>query len=273
VSSEPSDLFRQAVGVEVVDESRARGDTSLGSVDRGGLFGGQMVAQSLSACAHTVPPGSVPDSIHVNMLGASQAGLPVDFQIERVRDGRAMQHREVRGFQDGRLILQALVVSSMPSAGLDWQEHSIPPDIGPPDAESSSSSDWTVGLGWGAFEIVHPKGDDGTGGSQPLWMRTIGAVSDDPWWHGAAVAFWSDFGMNWAVQASYRSLGRAVSSTSVTHSLWLHRRTPLREWHLFDVHTQSLAGNQGFVRAAIFNADGQLVASVDQGVFIRRPPA
>jgi acyl-CoA thioesterase II len=259
--------LRLVVGVEVLSEGRARGDTSTGGVERRGLFGGQMVAQALSSCAHTVSEGSVPDSIHINFLGASQSGTPIDFHVERVRDGRALQHRDVRGYQDGQAILHASVVSSGPSPGLDWQLVSMP-GVGGPDTSPLAPTPWAQGLGRGLFEVVHPVGDPG-GRSFPLWIRSTVAVEDE-WLRSATVAYWSDFGMNWSARETHDGLAGAVSSVSATHGLWFHRRAQPDRWHLFDVQTHSFSGNQSFVRASLFDADGGLVASVDQGVFIRR---
>lgn len=266
-------VVRRSVGVEVVEEGRARGDTTAGSVERGGLFGGQMVAQSLSACAHTAPTGSVPDSIHARFLGASEAGLPVDFHVERVRDGRALQHRDVRGYQNGSLIVHATVTSSMPSGDADWQVP-VMPVAGAPDLGPAAPTPWASGLSRGAFDVAYPAGTvDVRPLSHPLWFRASDELPDDPWLHGAVVSFWSDFGMNGAARFTYEDLFGPTSSVSATHSIWFHRRSPLRDWHLFDVEVQSLSGNQGFVRSSIFHEAGGLVASIDQGVFIRRPQA
>jgi acyl-CoA thioesterase-2 len=268
-SADAMDSLRAAVGVEVVGDGLARGDTTWGGVERRGLFGGQMVAQALSACAHTVPEGFVPDSIHVNLLGASQSGVPIDFRVERVRDGRALQHRDVRGYQDGQPILHASVVSSGPSDGIDWQLAAMPL-VGEPDTSPLAPLAWAHVLGRGLFEVVHPAGD-GERKSFPLWVRSVVPI-EDPWLQRAAVAFWSDFGMNWSARETHDALAGPISSVSATHGLWFHRSTRPEAWHVFDVHTHSISGNQVFVRASLFSAAGELVASVDQGVFIRRTP-
>ncbi len=132
------DLLRTIVGVEPIDERSARGSTTgSGGAPRRGLFGGQMIAQSLAACAHTVPAAAVPASIHVDLLRTGQSGDPMEFRIERVRDGGSLQHRDVRGYQDDVLIVHATVVASVPADGLDWQRHPMPP-VGAPDTSPRS---------------------------------------------------------------------------------------------------------------------------------------
>ena len=261
-----------AVGVEPGPEEVATGVTDFGSVERGGLFGGQVVAQSLSATALTAPDGSVPVSIHAHFLGASQTGPPVEYHVERVRDGRALQHRDVRVFQEGKLIAHASVVSAIPADGADWQLP-VMPRVGPPDLRPDAGPAAFAFLGWGAFEIVLPLREGDAPPPTPFWVRAIEPVPEDPWLWGAVQAFWSDLGLNGGARTTHERVLGPTSSVSATHSLALHRRTPPHEWHLFDVTTQSLAGNQGFVQSSLFHESGALVASAGQSVFIRRPHA
>jgi acyl-CoA thioesterase-2 len=62
--------------------------------------------------------------MHANLLRPGRAGDPVEFHVDRVRDGRNLQHREVRGYQGDDLIVQATVVAALPVPGLDWQRPS-----------------------------------------------------------------------------------------------------------------------------------------------------
>ncbi len=158
MSATRSDLevMQELVGVVPVDDNRARAQTGAPRAGRGGLFGGQVVAECLSACAHTVPLDAVPDSMHVNLLSGGRAGDVVDFSIERVRDGRAMQHREVRGYQGEELIVEATVVAARPVEGLDWQRASCPP-VGPPDESPDRPDPWATHLGQGVFKVAHPQ--------------------------------------------------------------------------------------------------------------------
>jgi acyl-CoA thioesterase-2 len=270
-NAEAVEFLRAVVSVEVLDDTRARGRTEFGVVGRGGLFGGQMISQALSACAHTVPERAVPDSVHANLLAGGRGGEPVDYHVERVRDGGALQHRDVRGYQDGSLIIHATVVSAVPAGSIDWQACPMP-TTEPPRVQGGYSQGSTTGLGWGAFEVVHP-GDQGTAASSlhPLWMRSASEPPDDPWLHGAVIAFWSDYGLNGAARVTHTEVADPVSTVSATHSLWIHRRSQARDWHLLSVETESLSRNQGHVGGTIHDASGRLIASMCQGVFIRRP--
>jgi acyl-CoA thioesterase II len=265
------EFLTAVVGVEVVDDATTLGRTDFGVVERGGLFGGQMISQALASCAHTVRLGSVPDSIHADLLGGGSSGEPIEFRVETVRDGGALQHRDVRGYQKGALMVHATVVAAMPVSGADWQADSAPvPEA--PTVATTAPPPMASSLGWGAFEVVHPDGHEaGVDSWHPLCMRSVSEIPADPWLHGAVIAFWSDYGMNGAARVTHAEVAEPVSSVSATHSLWIHRRTLLRDWHILDAETLSLSGNQGFVRATLSDHSGGLVASIAQGVFIRRP--
>jgi acyl-CoA thioesterase-2 len=264
-------VLRELVGVHPLDERRARGETGPAGADRGGLYGGLMIAQCLSACAHTVPPGAVPDSLHANLLRGGHPGEPVEFCVERVRDGRSLQHREVRGYQGDELIVQTTVVSSIPVNGLDWQRP-LEPVVAPPELSPAALSPWAQTLARGVFEVAHPVSEDaGPGPAHPLWIRSRMELPEDPWLNGAVRAYWSDLGMNWSARTTHNRLDdEEVASVSATHSLWFHRPTPTHEWHLLDVDTESIFSNQAFVKASLFDGAGRLSASISQGVFLRR---
>jgi acyl-CoA thioesterase II len=265
--------LRRMVGVDPIDEGSARAPTFARNVAGGGLFGGQVIAQCVSACAHTVPAGAVPDSIEVNLLGTGRSGDDLEFRIERIRDGRALQHRDVRAYQGDTLIARATVTSTVPVEGPDWQ--SVPmPEVGEPDLADTASQSWAGGLARSLFDVVPPApAADGARSSHPLWLRLAFEPPENAWFRAAVLSFWSDFGPGANARATHEAEVGPISTLSATHSVWFHRPARLAHWHLFDVHTESLAGNQGFVRARLFEDSGALVASIAQRVFLRRSAA
>ena len=264
---------RRAVGVTAAADGTAIGVTDLGGVARGGLFGGQVVAQALSAAGLHVPDGSVPVSIHAHLVGASRVGPPVEYRVERVRDGRGLQHRVVRGEQGGKLIVHATVVSGVLTDGPDWQRPSMP-GVAPPDLRPDAPPAMFAFLSVGAFEIAAPLPSEPSAPEprpHPFWIRTYAEVPEDPWSWGAVHAYWSDLGLNGDARRVHHRIAGPLWSVSATHAVWLHRRTPPHEWHLFDVAVQSLHGNLGYVQASLFHGSGALSASAGQTVFVRAP--
>jgi acyl-CoA thioesterase II len=258
------------VGSRPTGEATAVGEPGEGGARGGGSYGGRLVSQALAACAHTVGAGSVPESMHAYLLAGGDVAEPIDFTVERLRDGRAFQHRSVRGYQGDRLLVYATVASVVPQAGGDWQRD--PPHVVPAPGTTTS---WAGRLLGDVFEAAMPKGraiaDTGEL-VHPLWVRSLVELPEDPWLHAAAVAYLSDLGLNGVVRHVHADqLGSTVHSLSTSHALWFHRTSLLDRWHVLDVDPVSVAGTQGFVEASLRDETGRLVASIGQGVFIRRP--
>src|SRR4051812_32378775 len=69
-------------------------------------FGGAVVAQSLLAAGATVPPDRAVHSLHAYFLRAGEASSPIEFRVQRVRDGGSYSTRRVTAEQSGRAILE-----------------------------------------------------------------------------------------------------------------------------------------------------------------------
>ena len=115
---------------EAMDENRFRGETQ----DLGfrALFGGQVMGQSLSAAMQTLPEGDwQAHSFHVYFMLAGTVTDHLEFEVDRLRDGRSFATRQVKAMQNGRTILTMICSFQHPEEGL---EHQAPmPDIKGPD--------------------------------------------------------------------------------------------------------------------------------------------
>ena len=76
--------------------------------------------------------GRTPHSAHVYYLRAGDARKPVDFHVERARDGGTLSTRRVTARQDGEVLLEALASFSTPVADTDHQI--AMPDVPDPDS-------------------------------------------------------------------------------------------------------------------------------------------
>src|SRR5512138_2145329 len=95
------------------------------------LYGGHVVAQALVAAERTVE-GRVAHSLHAYFLLPGDVAEPVEYRVERVRDGGSFSARRVVAVQGGRSIFVTMVSLQRPEAGL---EHAAPmPEVPPPEA-------------------------------------------------------------------------------------------------------------------------------------------
>ncbi|GAA1050195.1 acyl-CoA thioesterase [Arthrobacter russicus] len=250
------------------------------------VFGGQVLAQTLVASSRTVPETRAVHSMHGYFLRAGDANQPITFGVQRLRDGRSFSARRVHAYQNGEPILSMIASFQEPDDGLDHQAEfpeGIPdPESLPNAADLLGSLDHPVAREWTVerpFDVRHVGSniyfsvDDDRRPQQAVWLKTVGAMPDDPVLHRAALAFASDYtllepvlrrhGMPW------RSAG--VSIASLDHAMWWHRPVRVDDWLLYVSDSPSASGARGLSLGKFFNRSGELVASVAQEGMIRVP--
>ncbi|WP_431473584.1 acyl-CoA thioesterase [Ornithinimicrobium sp. W1665] len=127
-----------------VDLGASEGDIFLGQSQRqahGRVFGGQVLAQAVIAAGRTV--GTAQDgtdataqerhihSLHAYFLRPGDDRRPIQFVVERMRDGRSFSARRVHALQEGRILLSLTASFQEPAGGM---EHHLPmPEVPGPE--------------------------------------------------------------------------------------------------------------------------------------------
>jgi acyl-CoA thioesterase-2 len=249
------------------------------------VFGGLVVAQALVAAARTVADRA-PHSLHAYFILPGDPKLPIDYEVERVRDGRSFTTRRCAAIQAGRPIFALFASFQVPESGLDHQ--AAMPDVPDPDSLPSKAEIATLYPnrfppsmkawfdGENAIEVrsCDLARYDGTGKPNPvqyIWIRATGRLPDDPAIHRAVLAYLSDLSLlDVALAAHGRTLFQAgFSVASLDHALWFHRPFRADEWLLFAQDSPNTSGARGLARGLLFSRDGVLVASVMQEGLIR----
>ncbi len=65
------------------------------------VFGGQVAGQALVAAGRTAEADRPVHSLHAYFLRPGRPGVPIVYQVERVRDGRSFTTRRVTAVQRG----------------------------------------------------------------------------------------------------------------------------------------------------------------------------
>ena len=254
----------------------------------GRVFGGQVVAQGLLAAGRTVPDGRLPHSMHGYFLRAGDVRAPIEFAVERLRDGRSFTARRTHALQGGVPILSMIASFQVEQDGFDYAD-AMPAAPDPEDVPSADDQlggiDHPVAKFWtqgSAFEVRHVggaiylgnPGGDGTG-RQLVWMRARSPLPDDQLLHRALLAYACDqvmlepvlrrSGNSWASQN--------LSIASLDHAMWWHRDVRVDEWLLYAQSSSTAQGGRGLGAAQVFTRDGRLVASIAQEGMVRLPHA
>ncbi|MBG0810891.1 acyl-CoA thioesterase II [Methylosinus sp. H3A] len=251
------------------------------------VYGGQVVGQALVAAQRTVPPERPAHSLHAYFILPGDPHAPIDFAVERLRDGRSFTTRRCVARQRGRTIFSMEASFQIDEPGL---EHAFPaPQAPPPESlptKNALAERFAEFLPPGATEciagspavdirVVDPhayfsntaKAD----AKQFIWFRLVDRIGDDLATHQSVLAYLSDMTLlNTALIAHGRSIfDDRLQVASLDHALWLHRPFRIDEWMLYAQDSPTAAGARTLTRGMIFSKDGRLIASVAQEGLIR----
>lgn len=255
----------------------------LGLNMNGNLFGGQFIANTLSAAMLSCPT-RVPRSIQGVFLRPGRAGQILELTVERIHDGARLSHRRVQMIQSDRLIFSAQVYLNDPQTLTPPQHQVQARDLAPApeslaDIEALSAA---VGdrvperirqrlLSKKSVQVKPVRGAEGLLSRSPeprlaTWLKPTVAISPDPLLHYAALAFLSDYWLCWPTRSPHMEglLDPSNRMHSLDHSLWFHAAPNVDDWLLYEVESPVAGNGFGFGRGAMFNRDGLLLASAAQ---------
>ncbi|MEG3615053.1 acyl-CoA thioesterase [Isoptericola haloaureus] len=264
-----------------------RGDSVPGPARR--VYGGQVLAQALLACGRTVEDDRLPHSLHAYFLREGSLESPIDFAVERLRDGRSFSARRTHAIQAGRPILSLTASFQVDQPG--YETHVPMPDGVPAPEEVTSAFEALRGIDhpaaryWAdgsAFELAHVGGSlyvgpaDEPRPQQMVWMRARHAIeSDDLLLHRALLAYSCDQVMLEPILRgagkSWLDVGGAVPMASLDHAMWFHRDARADEWLLYVQESPGAQGGRGLGLARVYDRDGALVATIAQEGMVRLP--
>ncbi|MDB5731748.1 MAG: Choloyl-CoA hydrolase, partial [Variovorax sp.] len=270
--------------LEQLDSDRFRGATE--DIGTPAVFGGQVLGQALMAASRTVEADRPAHSLHAYFLLAGDPHAPIDYAVDRVRDGRSFTTRHIVATQQDRTIFEMSASFQRVEEGV---EHQAPMPVAPPPEEVPGEVEQRRAMG----ERLPARWRDKFGGERPIefrtvdapdllapeprtgevqiWMRALAALPDEPALHRALLAYASDHGLLRAALLPHglSFMQRRLRAASLDHSMWFHRDFRLDDWLLYCIDSPSAQGARGLCRGQIFARDGRLVASVAQEGMVR----
>ncbi len=252
------------------------------------VYGGQAIAQALVAAQRTVPHDRPVHSLHGYFVLAGDPKTPIDFFVERVRDGKSFTTRRCAARQHGRVIFSMEASFQVREPGL---EHAFePPQVPAPETLPTSSALAERLRSFlpraalahmeqvSALDIRFVDPQAMMGGSTPgatrqsIWFRIIDPLPDDHALHSALLAYLSDMTLlNTALAVHGLTIfDPTLQVASLDHALWIHRPFRADEWLLYAQDSPNASGARALTRGELFTRDGRLIASVAQEGLIRQ---
>lgn len=255
------------------------------------VFGGQVIAQALSAATQAFSPElstRLPHSLHAYFLRPGDANHPIKYEVETIRDGKSFSVKRVIASQfDKQILAVSVSFQEREEGGINHQD--AMPNVPAPDFFESELSlyrsheneiptrvrDLLLAdrpIECRVVENQNPFRPRYGIAKRHMWIRSVAPLPDDQLVHQSMLAYSSDYGF---LETALMPHGLSLSTpklmmASLDHAIWFHRPFKLDEWLLYVADSPSAHSSKGFVRGQIFNQAGELVASTAQEGLIRR---
>ncbi len=280
----PSAKLLALLDLEETGPDRFRGYSPSSSGRQ--VFGGQAVAQALIAATRTTPADRPAHSLHAYFVLAGDPAAPIDFAVERVRDGKSFTTRRCVAAQRGHTIFSM-------EASFQRREEGFTHASPMPEAPAPESLDdvqallerfraflpeeaerWLKRRGAVDMRIVAPENmlfPEHRAADQLIWFRVRGPLPDDQSIQSALLAYVSDMTLlNTALIVHGRTIfDPKVQVASLDHALWIHDKLRVEDWLLYAQQSPWAGNARALTRGQIFTRDGRLVASVAQEGLVR----
>jgi acyl-CoA thioesterase-2 len=249
------------------------------------VFGGQVLAQALSAASRTVDEAQVAHSLHGYFLRPGDPSRQIVYEVDPIRDGRSFVTRRVVAKQEGVAIFNTSISFQREEPGLEHQA-SMPQGVPGPETLSSDLEYWEQKHAQNPKKypppmarvidrrVVGRRDHDDPQPTEPLqysWFRIDGNPGDDPRRHQVLIAYMSDFALLGAalLPHPYVASDEQMQVASLDHAIWFHRPARADEYLLYAMDSPNANGGRGFSRGQFFSREGLLVASTAQESLIR----
>lgn len=249
----------------------------------GRVYGGQVMAQAMSACQATVQGEYQLHSMHCYFLRPGDTKRPLEYKVNKLRDGRSVCSRAVTAIQNGNDIFTALASFQRPEQGLEFSAImpiAPPPESLQPDKERiqqwfkeqniPDTYGWPIDVRF--VEAIDFNKPSPKPARDLVWVKASGPLPSKPHTHLQMLAYASD---NPITAPAFNPHGTTpflneYFGTTLNHTLWIHRPINFSEWLLFEIDCDITHGARGLVRAKIFDQSGDLVASANQECLMRK---
>jgi acyl-CoA thioesterase-2 len=255
-------------------------------IGSGRVFGGQVLAQALVAARRTVDEPREVHSLHGYFILPGDVNAPIVYFVDRLRDGGSFTTRRVTAIQHGKAIFNLSASFHIREDGIEHQAeapHVPPPESLVPEQELIRKRADVIPapirdvltaeapIDFRPIDPVDPFAPTPRAPIRRVWLRARGTIDGPIAVHQAVLAYASDYGLlGTSLMPHAMSLYTPkLQIASLDHSLWFHREFRADEWLLYAVDSPTAGGARGFARGSIFDASGNLVASVAQEGLVR----
>ena len=253
----------------------------------GRVFGGQVLGQSLHAAYQTVPEDRIAHSMHGYFILGGNINVPINYQVDDIRDGKSFTTRRVIAYQKGKAVFIMAASFQLNQEGVNHQinmPNVLTPDLLLTDLQQAIHLKKIDPERYEKLLKSHPQVFEfrpvekatflKTRNSLPkshVWFKTKEKFNAKISFQHQLLAFASDYSLLLTSTLPHREklFGKKIFYASLDHAIWFHRQFKIDEWLLYSMQSPSASNSRGFTLGSIFNQAGEMVASVSQEGLIR----
>ena len=283
---------RVGPGLDSLLSLRSLGERRFASqaaqINRNGFsYGGQILAQALTAAAHTIDGDRLPHVLQASFERPARADEPVVYAIEAVHNGGSLSSRRLVARQCDSVVLNGNVSFCAKETGFVHQSSptttTVPPDALEPLSDIAARFAGRVsqhGRGrlttYAQVEVrpinieEHLLLREGNAASR-FWIRALGALPQSPSGRAAVMAYLSDYLLiNAALIPHVGDMPEErLFVASLNHSIWFHELPDPAQWMLYESTSPWAAGGRALSLGRFFSRQGSLIASTAQEAMVR----
>jgi len=276
-----SSTLPEMLDLERVDAHRFAGKPEHSGEHRNVVFGGQILAQMIMA-AHLDRSADRPNdkevkSIHAVFARAGDYSAPIEYEVERMHDGRTLGSDTVTFAQNGKVMSRGLLLWSVDEPDLIRHTANVdmPAVTAPDDPRNRADGRVFPGAVGRIVDGINTWSDDEPlrDPVQHVWTR-YEPRSTDPVVNQAIVSWATDGFLIGTAMLPHEGYNEAhahktISTGVVSHTINYHDRIDASAWLLL-AHESVWAGRgRTYGRANVWTHDGRLVATYTQDNLVR----
>ncbi len=245
-----------------------------------GVYGGHLIGQALAAGFKTVDEPRLAQSLHAYFVSPGNPEMPLEYRVDRLREGRGSDLRNIQAWQAGKLVFH-MAVSFKLMEDADEHQPVMPAVAGPDDLRPAADAsgiqfappptkDGRAEMVLASDHFMVPEFKPGREAVLKLWMRCCETGDLTDRMSQILLAYLSDGPLMFNSVIPHGIPFQTHRLTSIDHAAWFHRPHDAAEWMFFDQHSSAAADGRGMNHGVIFAENGQLVMTVAQESLLRR---
>ncbi|KAG2421275.1 hypothetical protein HFD88_005249 [Aspergillus terreus] len=261
-----------------------------------GVYGGSTVAHCLVAAQKTIASDCVAHSLHCSFISPANPKQPIQYRVERTRDGKSFLTRTVHATQEAKVISTAIVnfvragtyskSSDSNEAGRLGHGRKMPEGLTLPDqaemdgkgVDGPFETRWGEVLNRGSFPGSSQRSHDLVNTQIRYWMRAKEPIQQTgPQVQLAALSYMSDAYFIGAAVQIYDPPGQTfvtkmAMAASLNHTIYFHHPDAVRadQWMCSERESPWAGNDRALVIQRIWSSEGILLAT--EFYVSKRPP-